>query len=101
LPIANSTLRIVSQEVLSKVLLPANQLAMSNAQWSMKCGPSDTKDHLRGECLLMKPCGLKFISISLIVFTVCALADERPKRTGAAIPLEIHARIIRLEIEVE
>jgi len=49
LPIANSTLRIVSQEVLSKVLLPANQLAMSNAQWSMKCGPSDAKDHLRGE----------------------------------------------------
>jgi cyclophilin family peptidyl-prolyl cis-trans isomerase/HEAT repeat protein len=49
--------------------------------------------------LLMKPGGLKFICLSLIVFTVGAAAGERPKRTGAAIPPNIHARIIRLEDE--
>jgi cyclophilin family peptidyl-prolyl cis-trans isomerase/HEAT repeat protein len=45
----------------------------------------------------MKPGGLKFICLSLIVFTVGASADQRPKRTGAAIPPNIHARIIQLE----
>jgi len=49
--------------------------------------------------LLMKPGGLKFICLSLIVFTVVAAAGERPKRTGAAIPPNIHARIIQLEDE--
>src|SRR5215470_17151303 len=47
----------------------------------------------------MKHGGLKFICLSLIVFTVGAAADERPKRTGAAIPPNIHARIIQLEDE--
>src|SRR5262249_119007 len=47
----------------------------------------------------MKPGGLKFICLSLIVFTVVAAAGERPKRTGAAVPPNIHARIIRLEDE--
>src|SRR5262249_31400311 len=47
----------------------------------------------------MKPGGLKFICISLIVFTVGAAADGRPKRTSAEIPPEIHARIIQLEDE--
>jgi cyclophilin family peptidyl-prolyl cis-trans isomerase/HEAT repeat protein len=47
----------------------------------------------------MKPGGLKFICLSLIVFTIGAAADERPKRTGAAIPPNIHARIIQLEDE--
>jgi cyclophilin family peptidyl-prolyl cis-trans isomerase len=49
--------------------------------------------------LSMKPNGLKFICLSLIVFAVGATADERPKRTSAAIPPEIHARIIQLEDE--
>src|SRR5262245_60136105 len=47
----------------------------------------------------MKPGGLKFICLSLIVFAVGAAAGERPKRTGAAIPPNIHARIIQLEDE--
>src|SRR5215468_2433819 len=47
----------------------------------------------------MKPGGLKFICISLIVFTVGAAADGRMKRSGAAIPPKIHARIIQLEDE--
>src|SRR5262245_49061326 len=47
----------------------------------------------------MKPGGLKFICLSLIVFTVGAAADQRPKRTGAAIPPNMHARIIQLEDE--
>jgi cyclophilin family peptidyl-prolyl cis-trans isomerase/HEAT repeat protein len=47
----------------------------------------------------MKPNGLKFIYLSLIVFTIGAAADERPKRTSAAIPPNIHARIIQLEDE--
>src|SRR5215470_8646324 len=47
----------------------------------------------------MKPGGLKFICLSLIVFTVGAAADGRMKRSGAAIPREIHARIIQLEDE--
>jgi len=47
----------------------------------------------------MKPGGLKFICLSLIIFTVVAAAGERPKRTGAAIPPNIHARIIQLEDE--
>jgi cyclophilin family peptidyl-prolyl cis-trans isomerase/HEAT repeat protein len=47
----------------------------------------------------MKPGGLKFICLSLIVFTVGAAAGERPKRTGSAIPQNIHALIIRLEDE--
>src|SRR5262249_27123952 len=33
------------------------------------------------------------------MLSVCALADARPKRTGAAIPPKIHARIIQLEDE--
>src|SRR5215510_788041 len=53
----------------------------------------------RGECLLMKSSGLKFICLSLIVFTVGAAAGGRPKRTGAAIPPNIHSRIIQLEDE--
>ncbi len=40
-----------------------------------------------------------FICLSLIMFAVGATADERPKRAGAAIPQEIHARIIQLEDE--
>jgi cyclophilin family peptidyl-prolyl cis-trans isomerase/HEAT repeat protein len=47
----------------------------------------------------MKPGGLKFICLSLVVFTVGAAADERMKRSGAAIPPSIHARIIQLEDE--
>jgi cyclophilin family peptidyl-prolyl cis-trans isomerase/HEAT repeat protein len=47
----------------------------------------------------MKPGGLKFICLSLIVFTVGAAADGRMKRSGAAIPPNIHARIIQLEDE--
>src|SRR5262249_55718796 len=47
----------------------------------------------------MKPSGLKFICLSLIMLTICALADERMKRSGAAIPPNIHARIIQLEDE--
>src|SRR5499426_978208 len=47
----------------------------------------------------MKSSGLKIICLSLIVFTVGAAAGERPKRTGAAIPPNIHARIIQLEDE--
>src|SRR5262245_44840829 len=47
----------------------------------------------------MKPGGLKFICLSLIVFTVGVAADERMKRSGAAIPPNIHARIIQLEDE--
>ena len=47
----------------------------------------------------MKTNSLKFIYLSLIVFTVGAAADERPKRTSAAIPPNIHARIIQLEDE--
>src|SRR5215510_3528959 len=47
----------------------------------------------------MKPGGLKFICLSLIVFTIGAAADERMKRSGAAIPPNIHARIIQLEDE--
>src|SRR5262245_38958937 len=53
----------------------------------------------RGELLLMKPGSLKFICLYLIVFTVGAAADERPKRTSVEIPPEIHARIIQLEDE--
>jgi cyclophilin family peptidyl-prolyl cis-trans isomerase/HEAT repeat protein len=48
---------------------------------------------------LVKPSGLKFIYLSLILFAVGASADERPKRTTAAIPPNIHARIIQLEDE--
>ena len=47
----------------------------------------------------MKTNSLKFICLSLIVFTVGASAGERPKRTSAAIPPNIHARIIQLEDE--
>jgi cyclophilin family peptidyl-prolyl cis-trans isomerase/HEAT repeat protein len=47
----------------------------------------------------MKPGGLKFICLFLIVFTAGAAAGERPKRTGAAIPSNIHSRVIRLEDE--
>src|SRR5882672_11369470 len=47
----------------------------------------------------MKTSGLKFICLSLIVFTVGASADETPKQSGAAIPPEIHIRIIQLEDE--
>src|SRR6266542_4069333 len=47
----------------------------------------------------MKPGDLKFVCLSLIVFTVGAAADERPKRTSAGIPPEIQARIIQLEDE--
>jgi len=49
--------------------------------------------------LLIKPSSLKFICLSLIMLAVCASADGRPKRTGAAIPPNIHARIIQLEDE--
>jgi HEAT repeat protein len=49
--------------------------------------------------LLMKPGGPKFICLFLIVFAVGATADERPKRASAAIPLNIHTRIIQLEDE--
>ena len=47
----------------------------------------------------MKTSSLKFIYLLLIVFTIGAAADERPKRTSAAIPPNIHARIIQLEDE--
>src|SRR5215475_13225712 len=47
----------------------------------------------------MKPGGLKFICLSLIVFAVGATADERPRRARAAISPEIHARVIQLEDE--
>ncbi|MGH9769606.1 MAG: peptidylprolyl isomerase [Blastocatellia bacterium] len=46
---------------------------------------------------MIKP--LKFVCLSLIVFAVGASADERPKRTSASIPPNIHARIIQLEDE--
>ncbi len=49
--------------------------------------------------MLIKPSSLKFICLSLIMLAVCASADGRPKRTGAAIPPNIHARIIQLEDE--
>jgi cyclophilin family peptidyl-prolyl cis-trans isomerase/HEAT repeat protein len=49
--------------------------------------------------LLIKSSSLKFICLSLIMLAVCASADARPKRTGAAIPPNIHARIIQLEDE--
>jgi hypothetical protein len=38
LPIANSTLPIVSQGSSCPILSPAIQLAMRNAQWPMKSG---------------------------------------------------------------
>src|SRR5262245_39947649 len=47
----------------------------------------------------MKPSRPMFICLSLIMLAVGATADERPKRTTAAIPPNIHARIIRLEDE--
>lgn len=46
---------------------------------------------------MIKP--LKFVCLSLIVFALGASADERPKRSAAAIPPDIHARIIQLEDE--
>jgi cyclophilin family peptidyl-prolyl cis-trans isomerase/HEAT repeat protein len=49
--------------------------------------------------LLMKPSRPMFICLSLIMFAVGVTADERQKRVGAAIPPEIHARIIQLEDE--
>jgi hypothetical protein len=39
LPITNSALPIVLQAGLSPTLLPANQWAMRDAQWSMKSEP--------------------------------------------------------------
>jgi cyclophilin family peptidyl-prolyl cis-trans isomerase/HEAT repeat protein len=47
----------------------------------------------------MKTSSLKFICLSLIVFTVGAAAGERPKRASASIPPSINARIIQLEDE--
>lgn len=47
----------------------------------------------------MKTSSLKFICLSLIVFTVGATAGVTQKRSGAAIPPEIHIRIIQLEDE--
>src|SRR5215475_14061779 len=47
----------------------------------------------------MKPGGLKFICLSLIVFTIGVAVDGRMERSGAAIPPNIHARIIQLEDE--
>jgi cyclophilin family peptidyl-prolyl cis-trans isomerase/HEAT repeat protein len=47
----------------------------------------------------MKTSGMKFISLSLIVFTVGAAAGETRKHIWAVIPPEIHIRIIQLEDE--
>ncbi|HKQ92149.1 MAG TPA: peptidylprolyl isomerase [Blastocatellia bacterium] len=47
----------------------------------------------------MKPNGLKFVCLFLIVLAVGAAAGERPKRASAAIPPNINARIIQLEDE--
>jgi len=47
----------------------------------------------------MKTRRLIFICLCLIVVAVSPSADERPKRSGAAIPPDIHARIIQLEDE--
>src|SRR5262245_59114320 len=47
----------------------------------------------------MKPSRPMFICLSLIMLAVGAMADERPKRTTAAIPPNIDARITQLEDE--
>jgi cyclophilin family peptidyl-prolyl cis-trans isomerase/HEAT repeat protein len=47
----------------------------------------------------MKTSSLKFICLSLIVFTVGVTAGDQPLRTSASIPPNIHARIIQLEDE--
>src|SRR5262245_28882652 len=47
----------------------------------------------------MKTSSLKFICLSLIVFTVGATAGDHPLRTSASVPPNIHARIIQLEDE--
>src|SRR5262245_18934322 len=47
----------------------------------------------------MKPGSLKFIILSMIVFTVCEAAGETRRHIWAAIPPEIHIRIIQLEDE--
>ena len=47
----------------------------------------------------MKTSSLVFICLFLIVFTVGAPADDLRKRSSAAIPPNIHARIIQLEDE--
>src|SRR5215510_2306345 len=47
----------------------------------------------------MKTSGMKFIFLSLIVFTVGAAAGETKKHWWSLIPPEIHIRIIQLEDE--
>src|SRR5262245_870291 len=47
----------------------------------------------------MKTSGMKFIFLSLIVFTVGAAAGETKKHWWSLIPPEVHIRIIRLEDE--
>src|SRR5262245_20727607 len=47
----------------------------------------------------MKTSSPIFIDLSLLALVVCALADDREKRTGAAIPRNVDARIIQLEDE--
>jgi cyclophilin family peptidyl-prolyl cis-trans isomerase/HEAT repeat protein len=42
---------------------------------------------------------MKFIFLSLIIFTISAVAGETQKQSGGAIPPEIHIRIIQLEDE--
>jgi cyclophilin family peptidyl-prolyl cis-trans isomerase len=48
---------------------------------------------------LMKTSGMKFIFLLLIFISVGATAKETQKQPGAAIPPEIHIRIIQLEDE--
>src|SRR5215470_6288849 len=47
----------------------------------------------------MRTSSLVFICLFIIMFTICARSDEWPKRSGAAIPQIIYARIIQLEDE--
>src|SRR5262249_27686110 len=52
-----------------------------------------------GARLLMKTSSMKFIFLSLIIFTIGASADETQNPPSAGIPPEIHIRIIQLEDE--